>query len=62
MAMKIDDSCIACGACVSECQENAISEGDPFYTIDPSKCVECKGHADAPQCVPVCPVDCISKV
>ena len=27
--------------------------------IDPAKCTECVGHFDTPQCVEVCPVDCI---
>ena len=27
--------------------------------IDPDKCTECVGHFDTPQCVEVCPVDCI---
>ncbi|HJX58383.1 MAG TPA: ferredoxin, partial [Thiobacillus sp.] len=27
--------------------------------IDPNKCTECVGHFDTPQCVEVCPVDCI---
>jgi ferredoxin len=27
--------------------------------IDPKKCTECVGHFDVPQCVEVCPVDCI---
>lgn len=61
MAMKILDTCIACGACVPECPVNAIAEGDPIYTIDPDKCVECQGYFDSPQCVSVCPVDCIVK-
>jgi len=29
--------------------------------IDPNKCTECVGHYDEPQCVQVCPVDCIPK-
>jgi ferredoxin len=33
--------------------------GDTIYVIDATTCVECKGHYDAPQCVSVCPVDCI---
>jgi ferredoxin len=27
--------------------------------IDPDRCTECVGHFDEPQCIAVCPVDCI---
>jgi ferredoxin len=30
-----------------------------YYEIDPMKCTECVGHFDLPQCVEVCPVECI---
>ena len=30
-----------------------------IYVIDSAKCTECVGHFDTPQCVEVCPVDCI---
>ena len=33
--------------------------GAEIYVIDPAKCTECVGHFDTPQCVEVCPVDCI---
>jgi ferredoxin len=33
--------------------------GELIYEIDPSKCTECVGHFDEPQCQQVCPVDCI---
>ena len=33
--------------------------GAEIYVIDPRKCTECVGHFDRPQCVEVCPVDCI---
>ncbi len=52
MAYKITEECIACGACEPECPEEAISEGDPIYVIDPSKCTDCAS------CAEVCPVDC----
>ena len=59
MALLINDECIACGACVSECPNEAISEDDPIYVIDPDLCTECVGFFDEPQCVAVCPVDAI---
>lgn len=59
MALHITDECIACDACVSECPNEAISEGDPVYVIDPQLCTECVGFYDKPQCVEVCPVDAI---
>ena len=34
MAYKITDECLACGACVDECPNEAISEDDPIYVID----------------------------
>jgi len=58
MAYHITEECISCDACVSECPNDAISEGDPIYLIDPDKCTECVGFFDEPQCVAVCPVDC----
>jgi len=59
MALIITDICIACDACLHECPNEAISEGDPIYTIDRKKCTECKEHFDKPACVEVCPVDAI---
>jgi len=59
MAMKITDECISCGACEAECPVEAISAGDDTYIIDPTKCVECKGHHDSPVCVGVCPTEAI---
>lgn len=61
MAMTINDECISCGACEPECPNNAISEGEEKYVIDPEKCNECVGHYDEPQCVSVCPVDACVK-
>ena len=59
MALLITDECINCDVCEPECPNEAISQGVEIYVIDPAKCTECVGHFDAPQCVEVCPVDCI---
>jgi len=58
MALMITEECINCDACVSECPNEAISEGDDIYVIDPAKCTECIPVHDDPQCAAVCPVDC----
>ena len=57
MPYKITDECISCGACEPECPNEAISEGETIYVIDPNKCVECVGYNDSPQCAEICPVD-----
>jgi ferredoxin len=59
MALIITDECINCDVCEPECPNEAISQGVEIYEIDPSKCTECVGHFDRPQCREVCPVDCI---
>jgi ferredoxin len=59
MALKITDECINCDVCEPICPNNAITQGEIIYEIDPFKCTECVGHFDVPQCVSVCPVDCI---
>ena len=33
--------------------------GDNIYVITHDRCTECVGHFDEPQCVVVCPVECI---
>ncbi|CAG7856475.1 hypothetical protein MCAMS1_00972 [biofilm metagenome] len=61
MSLKIYDECINCDVCEPECPNGAISQGDEIYIINPALCTECVGHYDEPQCVVVCPVDCITK-
>jgi len=58
MALKITEDCNNCDACLPECPNEAISEGDDFYIIDPNKCTECVGFHNTPQCADVCPVEC----
>jgi len=59
VALIITDECINCDVCEPECPNDAISQGEVIFYINPSKCTECVGHYDTPQCVEVCPVDCI---
>ena len=58
MATHITDECINCGACEPECPNEAISEGDEIYVIDPKLCTECVGFHDYEACQAVCPVEC----
>ncbi|MBE7092026.1 MAG: 4Fe-4S dicluster domain-containing protein [Clostridiales bacterium] len=50
MAYKINDDCIACGACAGACPVGAITEGDGKYVIDADACIDCGACADS------CPV------
>ncbi|MDT8363454.1 MAG: YfhL family 4Fe-4S dicluster ferredoxin [Nitrosomonas sp.] len=59
MALIITDECINCDVCEPECPNQAISQGEEIYEINPDHCTECVGHYDLPQCVEVCPVSCI---
>jgi NAD-dependent dihydropyrimidine dehydrogenase PreA subunit len=51
MAYVINDDCISCGACASECPVGCISEGENKYIIDPDACLDCGS------CASVCPVE-----
>ncbi len=59
MALMITDECINCDVCEPVCPNQAIYLGEQIYEIDPNKCTECVGHFEEPQCVALCPVDCI---
>ena len=74
MALLITDECINCGACEPECPNTSIYEGGGSWSLDgktyeplvndyfyivPDKCTECVGFHNEPQCMAVCPVDCI---
>lgn len=61
MSLLITDECINCDVCEPECPNGAIAQGDEIYEIDMNLCTECVGHFDEPQCIDVCPVDCIIK-
>ncbi|HZP66500.1 MAG TPA: YfhL family 4Fe-4S dicluster ferredoxin [Rudaea sp.] len=59
MALKITSQCVNCDVCEPVCPNRAISLGAVVYEIAPERCTECVGHFDTPQCVEVCPVECI---
>ncbi|QKT03268.1 YfhL family 4Fe-4S dicluster ferredoxin [Ectothiorhodospiraceae bacterium 2226] len=59
MSLLITDECINCDVCEPECPNTAIAQGDEIYEISSDLCTECVGHYDTPQCIEVCPVDCI---
>jgi ferredoxin len=59
MALLINELCINCDVCAPVCPNEAIELGPSIYEIDPRRCTECVGHHDEPQCVVVCPVECI---
>jgi len=61
MALYITDECINCDVCEPECPNDAIYMGEEIYEIDHSRCTECVGHFDEPQCQIVCQVECIPK-
>ncbi len=54
MAYTIEDACVACGSCISDCPVEAISEGD-IYVIDADKCIDCGA------CASTCPVGAIKE-
>jgi ferredoxin len=58
MSTKITQECINCGACEPECPNQAISQGEEIFVIDPKLCTECVGFHDEEACAAVCPVDC----
>ena len=59
MGLHILGECTSCSVCEPECPNAAITEGSEIFVIDPELCTECVGAYDEPQCVAVCPVDCI---
>lgn len=59
MSLFITDECINCDVCEPVCPNEAISQGEEIYEINPDLCTECVGHFDTPQCQQVCPISCI---
>lgn len=61
MALMVTEECINCDVCEPECPNGALSQGEDRYIVDSESCTECVGHFDTPQCVEVCPVNCITQ-
>ncbi|WP_061290114.1 4Fe-4S binding protein [Azotobacter vinelandii] len=57
MALKIEESCVNCWACVDVCPSEAISLAGPHFEISASKCTECDGDYAEKQCASICPVE-----
>lgn len=56
MAYVIDkEICLGCGACVTQCGQEAIQQAADKYQILKDKCTDCGA------CVDICPVGAISK-
>ena len=58
MPLLITGDCTNCTLCEPECPNDAISEGDEIFEIDPLLCTECVGFNETPACADVCPVEC----
>jgi ferredoxin len=51
----IDELCTGCGACESECPNQAVSHKKKIYKVNPAKCTLCEGFHPSPMCVSLCP-------
>ena len=59
MALLINDNCTACDACSTLAAIEPYMVSVPSVSIAPTRCTECVGAEDEPQCKLVCPADCI---
>ncbi|MDR1935509.1 MAG: 4Fe-4S binding protein [Candidatus Accumulibacter sp.] len=58
MSLTITEACVNCWACVDVCPNQAISEDEPFFSIDAGQCSECTGEFPEAQCAAICPIEC----
>ncbi len=57
MALKINDTCVNCWACVDVCPTDSIVMAKRHFVIVPTTCTECEGSYDDPQCASICPIE-----
>ena len=59
MALKINDKCVNCWACVDVCPTASIFQPKTktHFVIDAKTCTECDGSYDDPQCASICPIE-----
>jgi ferredoxin len=50
-----EKTCLGCGVCVSQCEQNAIEQINNVYQILKDKCTDCE------RCVDICPAQAISR-
>ena len=53
MAYVINENCINCGVCISECPVDAIVEEGGVHKVVEESCIDCGA------CAPACPVDAL---
>ena len=58
VALKINDRCVNCYACVDVCPTGSIVKARKHFVINPTTCTECVGSFDDPQCASICPIEC----
>jgi ferredoxin len=61
MGLIITSECINCDVCEPACPNTAISFGSDYYMINQTLCTHCQGFYEEPQCILLCPIDCITE-
>jgi ferredoxin len=57
MSVEIIESCVNCWACEPICPNDAIYFAKPHFLVDETKCTECEGDFEDPQCATICPIE-----
>ncbi len=57
MALRINDKCVNCWACVDVCPTDSIVMAKRHFAINPTTCTECEGDYNDPQCASICPIE-----